>query len=240
MSLLEFRCRHGFPGDFHLDVTFEMDRRFTTLFGPSGSGKTTILSIIAGFVAPREGYVALGERTLLDTRHGISVPIKDRAVGVVFQDALLFPHLTVEANLRYGQHHRKRRHRPVNFDRVVDVLEIARLLKRYPRNLSGGEKQRVALGRALLSGPELLVMDEPMASLDAVLKMRVLAYLERVVTEWDLPTLYVTHSQTEVRRAADWVVVLEKGRPVGHGTPAEALRQFQPVDEYVQPAKEQA
>lgn len=208
-----------------------MDRRFTTLFGPSGSGKTTILSIIAGFVVPREGYVRLGGRTLLDTLHGVSVSVKDRAIGVVFQDALLFPHLTVEANLRYGQRHRKPRKREVNFDRVIEVLEIGRLLKRYPRNLSGGEKQRVALGRALLSGPELLVMDEPMASLDAALKMRVLAYLERVVTEWNLPTLYVTHSQTEVRRAADWVVVLEKGRRVGHGTPNDALEQFQPLNE---------
>lgn len=229
MSLLEFSCRHRFPGDFRLDVDFEMDRRFTTLFGPSGSGKTTILSIIAGFVTPREGYVRLADRTLLDTPHGISVPVKDRAIGVVFQDALLFPHLTVEANLRYGQRYRKPLKRAVDFRRVTEVLEIGRLLKRYPRNLSGGEKQRVALGRALLSGPELLIMDEPMASLDAALKMRVLTYLERVVTEWNLPTLYVTHSQTEVRRAADWVVVLEKGHQVRHGPPDDALVDVQGV-----------
>ena len=211
MPLLEFQCRHRFPGGFQLDVGLECDRRFTALFGPSGAGKTTVLSIIAGFVRPQEGRVRLGDRTLLDTAAGVSVPVQDRAVGVVFQDALLFPHLTVEGNLRYGQRHRKARKRAIEFPRVVEVLEIGGLLQRHPRNLSGGEKQRVALGRALLSGPELLLMDEPLASLDAPLKTRILAYLERVVAQWDIPTLFVTHSQVEVRRAAQWVVVLERG-----------------------------
>jgi molybdate transport system ATP-binding protein len=148
---------------------------------------------------------------------------------VVFQDALLFPHLTVEANLRYGQRHRRFQKRAVDFHRVIEVLEIGGLLKRFPRNLSGGEKQRVALGRTLLSGPELLLMDEPMASLDAPLKTRILAYLERAVAEWDIPTLYVTHSQAEVRRAADRVVVMEKGRVVASGTPEDALGQPEPL-----------
>jgi len=138
------------------------------------------------------------------------------------------PHLTVEANLRYGQC-RKSRRPAIDFHRVIDVLEIGGLLRRHPRNLSGGEKQRVALGRALLSGPELLLMDEPLASLDAPLKTRVLAYLERVVAEWDIPALFVTHSQAEVRRASQWVVVLQTGRVIGTGTPEDALGQPEPL-----------
>lgn len=206
-----------------------MNRRFTTLFGPSGAGKTTILSIIAGFVSPDKGHVRLGDRILLDTSQGVCCPVKNRSIGVVFQDALLFPHLTVERNLRYGQRHRRGQKRSVGFQRVVEVLEIGDLLKRYPGNLSGGEKQRVALGRTLLSGPELLLMDEPMASLDGPLKARILSYLERAVTEWNIPTLYVTHSQAEVRRAADWVIVMEKGRVVTTGLPDDALGRPEPL-----------
>ena len=228
MSLLEFQCCHSLP-QFQLDVAFAMDHRFTTLFGPSGAGKTTILSIIAGFVAPGQGRVQLGDRTLLDTSRRVSIPVRNRSIGVVFQDALLFPHLTVEANLHYGKQHRKEQKRSVDFGRVVEVLEIGGLLNRFPRNLSGGEKQRVALGRTLLSGPGLLLMDEPMASLDGPLKTRILAYLERAVAEWNIPTLYVTHSQAEVRRAADWVIVLEKGRVVASGTPDDALGQPAPL-----------
>ena len=229
MSLLEFRCRHCVSSDFRVDVAFEMGHRFTTLFGPSGAGKTTVLSIIAGFITPKDGHVRLGDRLLLDTSQNVSVPVKSRSIGVVFQDALLFPHLTVEANLRYGQRHRKSQRRSVDFRRVVEVLEIGDLLKRFPRNLSGGEKQRVALGRTLLSGPELLLMDEPMASLDGPLKTRILTYLERAVAEWDIPTLYVTHSQAEVRRAADWVIVMEKGRVVTTGVPDDALGRPEPL-----------
>ena len=229
MPLLEFQCRHCFPSGFQLDAAFEVDRRFTTLFGPSGAGKSTILAIVAGIVLPQAGRVRLGGRTILDTAGRVCVPVQDRAVGMVFQDALLFPHLTVEANLRYGQGRRKPRKRAIDFQRVIDVLEIGGLLPRHPRNLSGGEKQRVALGRALLSSPELLLMDEPLASLDTPLKTRILAYLERVVAAWDIPTLFVTHSQAEVRRAAQWVVVLENGHVIGTGAPEDALGQPEPL-----------
>jgi molybdate transport system ATP-binding protein len=225
MSHLEFQCHCRLPGGFQIDAAFELDRRFTALFGPSGAGKTTILSIIAGFILPQRGRIRLGDRTLLDTENGINASAQKRSIGMVFQDSLLFPHLTVEGNLRFGQRHRKAQKRAIAFDRVVKVLEIDDLLLRLPRNLSGGEKQRVALGRALLSGPELLLMDEPLASLDAQLKMKILDYLERAILEWDIPCLYVTHSQVEVRRAADAVVVLEKGRVVAVGPPDEALWQ---------------
>ncbi len=229
MSVLSFQCRHTYPGGFRLDAAFELTHRFTALFGPSGSGKTSILTIIAGFLQPQQGRIQLGGRTLLDTARGVSLPPEKRHLGMVFQDSLLFPHLTVEGNLRYGQRRRHHRGRMLDFARVVEVLEIGPLLPRLPRNLSGGERQRVALGRALLSGPELLLMDEPLASLDAPLKGRILAYLERAVAEWDIPTLFVTHAQAEVRRAADWVVLLEAGRLVGSGPPDEALSQPEPL-----------
>ena len=228
MSLFSFQSRHRYPGGFELDVAFDSRHAVTSLFGPSGSGKTSVLSIIAGFLRPESGAVRLGEQTLLDTGDRLNVPPERRRVGVVFQDHLLFPHLTVEANLRYGQRHRPKR-RSVSASRVVDVLEIGSLLGRYPRNLSGGERQRVALGRALLSGPELLLMDEPLASLDERLKDRVLVYLERIVAEWKIPTLFVTHSQGEVRRLAGWVVVLQAGRVVAVGTPDDALSQPAPL-----------
>jgi len=229
MRVLSFQCRHRYPSGFEMDIAFELAHRFTSLFGPSGSGKTSVLWIIAGLLRPRQGKVRLNQRTLLDTAGGIVLPPEQRHVGVVFQDALLFPHFTVERNLRYGQRHRRRPRRTVDVARVVEVLELGPLLPRYPQNLSGGERQRVALGRALLSGPELLVMDEPLASLDDPLKGRILSYLERVVAEWDLTTLFVTHSQAEVRRVAEWVVVLEKGRVLCAGPPEQALTQPGPL-----------
>jgi molybdate transport system ATP-binding protein len=228
MSLLSFHCRHRFPGGFELDLSFELEHPVTSLFGPSGAGKTSVLLVIAGFLRPQEGRVQLGGEMLLETARRICLPPERRRVGMVFQDHLLFPHLTVEANLRYGQR-RRRNGRPIDFGRVVEVLEIGGLLRRYPRNLSGGERQRVALGRALLSSPELLLMDEPLASLDAALKTRILAYLQRVVDEWRIPTLFVTHSQAEVRRLASWVIVMERGRAIAGGTPEEALSRPEPL-----------
>ncbi|MFZ5831193.1 MAG: molybdenum ABC transporter ATP-binding protein [Planctomycetota bacterium] len=229
MPLLEFACRHQHRSGFTLDAQFALDHRFTALFGPSGSGKTTILSMIAGTSRPLSGRIELAGQTVVDTDRGVFVPPERRSIGIVYQDSLLFPHLTVEGNLRYGQKHRRDQRRRVEFSRVVDVLEVGPLLRRYPRNLSGGERQRVALGRALLSGPSLLLMDEPLASLDVPLKAKILGYLERAVREWDVPTLFVTHSQTEVRKAAQSVIVIEHGRLVSIGTPDEALVHPEPL-----------
>ena len=229
MSVLSFQCRHRYAGGFELDLSFEIAHRFTSLFGPSGSGKTSVLSMIAGALRPRQGQVRLNDRTLLDSEKGVWLTPARRNIGQVFQDALLFPHLTVERNLRYGQRYRRRRRLTVEFSRAVEVLELGTLLQRYPDNLSGGEKQRVALGRALLSGPELLMMDEPLASLDDPLKGRILTYLERTIAEWNVPTLFVTHSQAEVRRAAEWVVVIDRGHVVCSGPPSEALAQPGPL-----------
>lgn len=229
MSMLSFRCGHRYEGGFEIEIEFELARRVTSLFGPSGSGKTSVLAMIAGFVRPDRGKVKLGVDVVLDTDRNICLPPERRSVGMVFQDHLLFPHYNVEANLRYGQRHRQRRHRTIRLAQVAKVLEIEGLLRQYPHQLSGGERQRVALGRALLSGPELLLMDEPLASLDAALKERILAYLERVVNEWKIPTVFVSHAQAEVRRLADWVVVMEKGRAVAAGPPDEALTQPEPL-----------
>jgi molybdate transport system ATP-binding protein len=229
MSVLNFQCRHRYASGFELNLSFEIAHRFTSLFGPSGSGKTSVLSIIAGALRPRHGHVRLNNHTLLDTEKGIGLTPARRNIGVVFQDALLFPHLTVEHNLLYGQRYRHSARHAIEFPRVVEVLELGTLLQRYPRNLSGGEKQRVALGRALLSGPELLMMDEPLSSLDDPLKGRILTYLEGIVAEWAIPTLFVTHSQAEVRRAAEWVVVIEQGRIVCSGPPGEALAEPGPL-----------
>lgn len=230
MCVLRFQCQHRYRSGFRLDAAFDVRHRFTALFGPSGSGKTSVLNMIAGFLRPHQGMIQVDDRTLLDTTLGLSLPPEKRHIGFVFQDSLLFPHLTVEGNLHYGQRRRDQRGRMLDFSRVVDVLEVGPLLRRYPRNLSGGERQRVALGRALLSGPELLLMDEPLASLDVPLRDRVLAYLERAVAEWNIPTLFVTHAQAEVRRAAQWVVLLQHGRLIGAGTPEKVLSQPAPPD----------
>ena len=223
MPVLELKCRHRYASGFELDMSFTIAHRFTSLFGPSGSGKSSVLSIIAGVLKPQFGRVQIEDRIVLDTERNVALPPAARRIGWVFQDALLFPHLSVDGNLRYGQQRRHVAHRQVEFSRVVDVLELGGLLRRYPLNLSGGERQRVALGRALLSDPDFLMMDEPLASLDDPLKDRILTYLERTTAEWNIPTLFVTHNQAEVRRTADWVVVVEKGRVIGNGPPSEAL-----------------
>jgi len=238
MPLLEFQCCHRYPSGFSLDVAFAIEHRFTALFGPSGSGKTSVLAMIAGFVRPQSGRIRLGDRTLLDTSARICLAPEFRQVGMVYQNSLLFPHLTVEANLRYGQRHRRRPHRQIDFCRVVEVLEVGPLLARYPYHLSGGERQRVALGRALASGPELLLMDEPLASLDSPLKARILAYLQRIVAEWEIPTLFVTHSQDEVRRAAAWALVIQRGNLIHAGAPEGALAHPAVLPENPSPASE--
>jgi molybdate transport system ATP-binding protein len=221
MSQLEFRCQHRFAGGFELNIQFEAGDGVTAVFGPSGSGKSTTLSITAGLLRPQYGFVKLAERVLLDTTAGRFVPPNRRHIGYVFQDHLLFPHMSVRRNLLYGK--RRRPGRDIDFDRVAEILELDHMLDRYPITLSGGQRQRTALGRAILSGPELLVMDEPLTALDEGLKDRILTYLDRVVTEYHLPTLFVSHDQTDVRRLADRVVVVEAGRVVDSGPTAATL-----------------
>ena len=229
MSLLSFECRHRYPGGFTIDLGFEATQPVTSLFGPSGSGKTTALSMIAGLKRADQAKITIGGRTVVDTAAKKHVPTEKRHIGFVFQDHLLFPHLNVETNLKYGQRRRRAGGPAIAFERVVEVLELGDLLQRYPKNLSGGQRQRVSLGRALLSRPELLLMDEPLASLDHALKARILTYLDRVIGEWHIPTLFVSHGQADVRRLADWVVIVENGRMVTEGKPDEALGQPDPL-----------
>jgi molybdate transport system ATP-binding protein len=221
MGQLHFDCRLRYEGGFELDARFEAGDGVTSLFGPSGGGKSSTLALIAGTLRPRDGTIRLGDRTLVDTHRGIFLPPERRRIGVAFQDHLLFPHLTVRQNLRFG--HGRRFARPMDFDRVMTVLEIGSLLDRRPETLSGGQRQRVALGRALLRGPELLLMDEPLGGVDEALKDRILTYLERAVAEWHVPTLFVSHDQVDVRRLADRVVVIEGGKVVAHGLTADVL-----------------
>ena len=223
---LEVALRHRFGrgGDgFALDAAFVAPTPgVTALFGPSGCGKSTVLAAVAGLLRPREGRVALDGDAVLDTTRGVFVPPERRRCGVVFQDGRLFPHLSVEANLRFGLRRAPRGAEGPGFDTVVALLGVGHLLARRPAGLSGGEKQRVALGRALLSRPRLLLMDEPLAALDAARRVEVLPFLARLRDAAGLPILYVTHALDEVDALADSLVLLEAGRVVAEG-PVEAL-----------------
>jgi molybdate transport system ATP-binding protein len=214
---IDVALRHEF-GSFTLDVGFRIERPgITALFGPSGAGKTTIVNAVAGLFHPREGRIAIGGRVLLDTKAGIRLAPRLRRIGYVFQEPRLFPHLTVEGNLRFGWRRAKEPADAAEFSGIVDMLGLAPFLARRPAKLSGGEKGRVALGRALLSSPSLLLLDEPLAALDAARKAEILPYFERLRDEAKLPMVYVTHSLEEVSRLADHVIVVREGRVVAQG-----------------------
>jgi molybdate transport system ATP-binding protein len=187
------------------------------LFGRSGSGKTTLVDLISGLLRPDGGRVCLGEHVLTDTRAGIAVPVERRRIGYVFQDARLFPHLSIAGNLRYGERRAAAGPRLIGFDEVVSLLGLGSLLQRRPWQLSGGERQRVSLGRALLSQPRLLLLDEPMASLDVARRAEVLPYLEALRDRLSIPMVYVSHQFEEVLRLATHLVLLDAGRVLAQG-----------------------
>jgi molybdate transport system ATP-binding protein len=211
-------------GDFGIDARFESAGRLTALFGPSGSGKTTLINLIAGLIRPEKGRIEIDDRVLADTEAGVFVPKHKRRIGIVFQDARLFPHMSVAANLRYGRWFAPTAERYADMNAVVDLLGIGSLLDRQPAKLSGGEKQRVAIGRALLASPKLLLMDEPLASLDEARKAEILPYIERLRDETKIPIVYVSHSIAEVARLASDVVVLAQGKVAASG-PTGAIMQ---------------
>ncbi|MGH8181262.1 MAG: molybdenum ABC transporter ATP-binding protein [Steroidobacteraceae bacterium] len=188
------------------------------LFGRSGCGKTTLINIISGLLRPDEGRVELDGVTLTDTRGRIHVPVERRRIGYVFQDARLFPHLGVLANLRYGERRAPKETRAIGLDTVLALLGLEPLLKRRPYQLSGGERQRVALGRTLLSQPRLLLLDEPLASVDAARREEVLPYLETLRDSLSIPMVYVSHQLDEVLRLATHVALMEAGEIVAFGT----------------------
>lgn len=224
--MLDFRCRHRYPSGFELDLSFRTNGNVTALFGPSGSGKSTILALIAGLLRPREGEIRLANEVLLDTGRSVDVPPERRGIGFVFQDHLLFPHLTVAQNLRFGM--RRRARRKIDFGGVIEILELEPFLQRYPPTLSGGQRQRVALGRAILCGPNLLLMDEPLSSLDDALKERIVSYLERVVHEFQIPALYVSHDGSTASRLATQIVCLRDGKVVNDHSPPTACSTSHP------------
>ena len=210
-------------GAFALDVSFAAPGGVTALFGRSGAGKTTLVDAIGGLLRPARGRIALGTRVLLDTERGIFVPRHRRRIGTVFQEGRLFPHLSVRQNLNFGRWFAPRSEEGASFDAVVDLLGIAPLLGRRPAGLSGGEKQRVAIGRALLAKPRLLLMDEPLSALDDARKAEILPYVERLRDEAGVPIVYVSHSVAEVARLADTLVVLDAGRVTAAGPAGEIL-----------------
>lgn len=211
-------------GSFALSARFVSDAQITALFGPSGSGKSTLVALIAGLVAPDQGRITVAGETLVDTAARRRLPPWRRRIGLVFQDAQLFPHLTVAENLAYGARYAPRDAEGIARDTVLDTLGIGHLLARRPATLSGGERQRVGIGRALLSQPRILLMDEPLASLDAARKAEILPLIARVAREFAVPIVYVSHSVEEVAQLADTVVRLDAGRVVAVGAPDEVLR----------------
>ena len=212
---------HAFD-TFALNAAFRAPPGITVLYGRSGSGKTTIVNAVAGLLTPDRGRIALGEIVLLDTQAGIALPPHRRALGVIFQEGRLFPHLSVKSNLLYGRRLAKQTGGP-DFDDVVEMLGIGSLLARRPGRLSGGEKQRVAIGRALLANPGLILADEPLAALDQARKDEILPYFERLRDAVSVPILYVSHAEQEVARLATWIVALDQGRVTAQGPAAEML-----------------
>ena len=229
-------------GSFTLDLHETIQARTVALFGPSGSGKTTTLDAVAGLRRPDEGVIRIGRHVLFDASRGVDVPVYDRKVGYVPQDLALFPHLDVRRNVLYGARGRGVASAPGGRNpgnrgadaeatgphgahaSVLELLEIDTLLSRSVDGLSGGERQRVALARALMTDPDLLLLDEPLAALDLGLRDRILPYLERVRDEIGMPMIYVSHVADEVRRVAERAIVLEGGRAVRSGAPADVLK----------------
>ena len=204
-------------GAFHLAVKFAVEAPIVGLFGRSGAGKSTVINAIAGVTKPLRGCIRINDLLLFDAGKGIDMPPEKRRVGYVFQDPLLFPHLSVEANLLYGQRLRPTMEHFIEPSRVIDLLGLRALLRRAPKALSGGERQRVAIGRALLAQPRILLMDEPLASLDVPRKTEILDYIELLRDELHIPIVYVSHSVPEIARLADAVVVLSDGKCLAAG-----------------------
>ena len=222
-SQINLRLQHSYPG-FTLDVELQLPGKgVTALYGHSGSGKTTCLRCIAGLERANQAFVQINDHVWQDSQRDVFVPVHKRALGYIFQEASLFPHLSVRANLEFGLRRIPRQARRVDLAQATELLGITHLLERTPNHLSGGERQRVGIARALLTSPQLLLMDEPLAALDSQRKREILPYLERLHAELDIPVLYVSHSQDEVARLADHIVLLSEGRVLASGPIGETL-----------------
>ncbi len=209
---------------FRLDVAFSAKPGITILFGSSGAGKTTLLNCVAGLATPEQGSIALGRHVLFDSEKGIHLPVSRRRVGYVFQTLALFPHLTVEQNVQYGLFSRPVRERKEHSRAVLASFHINHLAKRKPNEISGGERQRVALARSLVTNPQVLLLDEPLAALDAATKGKIVDDLRAWNAQRRIPIVYVTHNREEVFALGEHVIVLENGRILAEGTPHEVIR----------------
>lgn len=197
---------------FNFDVSLKIETHVTAIFGPSGSGKSTLLNLIAGITQPNSAFIAIDEEIVFDSETGINKPIYERRVGFVFQDGRLFPHMSVEQNLMYAFKLNRYHKQLIQPAEIMQLLALDVLKDQQPHQLSGGEKQRVAIGRALLSSPKLLLLDEPLASLDDKLKQQILPYLKLVTENINIPMLYVSHSKDEIFQLTNDVIQLQDGR----------------------------
>jgi molybdate transport system ATP-binding protein len=204
---IDVQCRLG---NTRIASSFVAAQGLTVLFGPSGAGKTSILNMVAGLLKPDTGRITVGGALLFDAAAGINLPPEARRAGYVFQDGRLFPHRRVRENLLYGWHLARPAHRWMTLDEATAFLGIGHLLERWPRTLSGGEAQRVAIGRALLSGPKFLLMDEPLSSLDSIRRAEIMTVIRRVRDELNLPILYVSHDRSEVDQLAQTIIPVER------------------------------
>ncbi|MGV8936361.1 MAG: molybdenum ABC transporter ATP-binding protein [Allorhizobium sp.] len=222
-------------GAFELNADIEIGKGLTALFGPSGSGKTSLINMVAGLLRPASGRIAFAGDIWSDSTTRTFVPPHRRRIGYVFQEGRLFPHMTVRQNLEYATRFTPSGERLESLDRVVDLLAIGALLTRRPGLLSGGEKQRVALGRALMSSPRLLLMDEPLSALDNELKVAIIPDIERIRDETGIPIVYVSHSVEEVARLATRVIAIDAGRTIAIGTPDEVLHAVPTISGVMKP-----
>jgi molybdate transport system ATP-binding protein len=217
------RKRHSRQGEFLLDADFSVPAGFTILFGSSGAGKTTLLDCIAGLLNPDSGSIQVGSQVFFDSESGVVVPVARRNVGYVFQDLALFPHLTVEGNIAYGLDRADAADRGTRILAILEAFRVRDLRRRRPREISGGERQRVALARSLVTDPCILLLDEPLAALDSPTKARILDDLRAWNVAHRIPILYVTHSREEVFALGERVLVLDQGRILAQGTPHEVM-----------------
>ena len=215
--MLKVSIKHEFAS-LSIDIQFEAEQNcITALFGKSGSGKTSILNMISGLVKPDYGYIEINNTIILDTNNNIFTSPQKRNIGYIFQDSRLFPHLNVLSNLKYGMSAVNLNHPIIQIDKVINTLELENLLNRKPSNLSGGEKQRVAIGRALLTCPRILLMDEPLASIDAQMRAEIFPFIEGLQNEFKITILYVSHSIEEVIRLADKMLLISGGQKQAEG-----------------------
>lgn len=219
---LSVNIQHSFDG-FQIDARFEAPEGLAALFGKSGSGKSTIIKSVAGLLKPNKGHIETRGITVFDSEHGIDLPAYKRRIGYIFQEDRLFPHLTVAQNLSFGRWFAPKDENKPDEDEIIEMLGLSTLLRRKPARLSGGEKQRAAIGRALLSNPQLILADEPLTALDDARKEEILPYFERLRDHSKVPILYVSHSASEVSRLATTVVALENGRVIKQGPAVEVL-----------------